>query len=298
MFLNESAILLTGNIDMNHIFKTAIAVAAAALIGLPLVSAASVLEWRIVKSQNFSQTSATTTVANGASADALLITDDPADFSSIVFSGNTTGPLSMTQDADEWEAPFNFASKAAMDAELPNNTTYSFSTSGGTLGAITETVQVTGDAYPTVVPILDAGTFNSLTTFDVAQDFVFSWNTPSANVTAVNLQIVDLADNDLFDYLAFAPGAGQGSLIPTQVTMAGGTLQAGTAYGVFLEFAVGIADLGDTNGFQTGIGTYGFNYATDSAFTTAAAPAPAPATWLLFAPALMLCARRKTTSAA
>jgi len=237
---------------------------------------ASVIEWRINKGQNFVQVANNVqpTVAEDYTFDALLFTTDAGDFSSVTLSGGLGG--SFTQDGTVWERVGDFLTKPALDAAFPNSTAYQINTSGGTLGSFNENVPLATDRYPTQVPYLTGNTFDELSTFDVSQDLLLTWNLPSSGgpqVTGAVIEIYEIpTDNSAFFTGLLSPGT-------TSILMPGGTLLPGSDYEFYIEFPTGVLDVRD--GFDTGFGVTGFNTATASFFTTAVS-VPEPTTLTLF----------------
>lgn len=102
------------------------------------------------------------------------------------------GSLAFELDGTEWIYDEEFQTEGAMDAKFPNNTSYTINLSGGTLGTLTQTVNVGVKAFPDV-PYFTGSVYSDLQDFDPTVGFDFVFATPSGNA---DLTIIEIEVND------------------------------------------------------------------------------------------------------
>jgi|TARA_B110000495_G_scaffold202625_1_gene223271 hypothetical protein len=102
------------------------------------------------------------------------------------------GSLAFELDGTEWIYDEEFQTEGAMDAKFPNNTSYTITLSGGTLGTLTQTVNVGVKAFPDV-PYFTGSVYSDLQDFDPTVGFDFVFATPSGNA---DLTIIEIEAND------------------------------------------------------------------------------------------------------
>lgn len=253
-----------------------------AMIAMSSVPAdANVFEWVLFKDHNYIQTANNVRPTTIDLFDyELVLQTDPGDFATV----NLLGPgvnIPLTEiDPGEWEEVAFFGTQAALDAAMPSApTVYSISTSGGTLGSLSENVTMGPDRYPTLAPYVSGNSFNDLSSFDVSQDIIIDFGQPDpgdSQVTAFSFYIVDeINDIDLFTYQEFGTGPYSGSFL-----LPGGTLDPLTTYTAEMEFSTALQDSVDGFGPVSNFPIAETNFAalTLFEFETAASAVPEPST--------------------
>jgi len=172
--------------------------------------------------------------------ESCVVTESAGDATSVTISGGgIQGSLAFTLEGEEWCLEKDYNSEAEMDAEFPNDTQYTITLSGGTLGTLTQTFTVGAKAYSSL-PYLVGDGYSTLQNFDPSSEFTFQFASPSGapNFTAVEIE----ADGDSpFD--AFVDGS------QTSLAMNAGTLSEGQLYEGYLDHING--------GFVSGTGGFG-----------------------------------------
>jgi hypothetical protein len=161
--------------------------------------------------------------------------------------------------------------QAAMDAAFPTGT-YTFTgTNGGQTD--TATLNYSADDYSQSLPYLTGSDYSSLQGMNASQGFTFDLSpfTPGTNANQTDAYIFLTVYNQTTGDAVFSDGFLSPS--DTSIAMAGGTLDAGTAYSYEIDYS----DRDDASG--TG-GQFdpelGFDVRTDGTFTTAPAVAATP----------------------
>lgn len=143
-----------------------------------------------------------------------------------ISGGGLSGNVALELSGSEWIYEKEYASEAAMDADFPNETTYTLTLSGGTLGTLTQDIVLGAKNYPEQ-PYLTGSGYSELLAFDPSTPFDFEFGTPGSSATKTNIEVEDDEDNPPFD--AFVDAAQQ------TVTMPANSLIAGQVYHVFVE---------------------------------------------------------------
>lgn len=259
---------------------------------------ANVSEWVLFKDHNYIQTTDNVRPPTAGLFDyELVLVTDPGDFGTVNLLGPGINIPLIEVEPGEWEEVAFFGTQAALDAALPSSpTTYSMSTTGGTLGSLSESIPLGPDRYPTLAPYVTGTSFSDLSSFDVNQDLIVNFGDPDAGdtqVTAFSFFIVDeLTDTDLFTYQEFGSGPFSGNfLIP------GGTLDPFTTYTAEMEFSTAVPDVVDGFGpvSNSPISETNFAALTTFEFVTATSAVPEFSSLTLATLALlgMSCRRRK-----
>ncbi|MBK1880526.1 leucine-rich repeat domain-containing protein, partial [Pelagicoccus mobilis] len=204
---------------------------------------AAVTEWGIVKSlggsQPLDQFSAT---PDQFEVEIWVETEAEGDATSATVSGGgLQGAVALTYEDGEWILEQDFDSEAAMNAVFPDNTTYTLNLSGGTLGALTQTIAIGPRKYPKV-PYLTGRVYSDLQHMDAAADFELGFG---AAGDGVDLVIVEIEETQ-----------GEGNIVleedlsssATSQVIPGDTLVAGRHYDAFVGF-YHINNVSGDNGF-------------------------------------------------
>lgn len=168
-----------------------------------------------------------------------------------------------------------YPTQAAMDADFPTGT-YTFNTSGGTVGAATTNFNYSADFYPNALPFLTGSDYTALQGANAGSDITVHFNAytndPSVNDQLRFFTVFDPVLNTFVVNDAFLPNS------TASVTIPANTLQAGRNY---------IYEIVNSNRVQTASPNTGFNaflaydLRTTGAFSTAAAATPEPGTLAL-----------------
>jgi hypothetical protein len=264
-------------------------VAMAALITMVSTQVhADVSEWVLFKDHNYLQTSDNVrpTTVGLYDYEVFLVTD-PGDFGTVNLLGPGVNIPLIEVEPGVWEEDEFFGTQAALDAVLPSSpTAYSISTTGGTLGILSESISLGPDRYPTLAPYVTGTSFSDMSSFDVNQDLIVNFGDPNsgdAQVTAFSFYVVDeFTDTDLFTYQEFGSAPFSGSfLIP------GGTLDPLTTYTAEMEFSAFVSDVVDDFGPVSNSPISGTIFASLTTFEFTTSPVPEPGTFALAAIALL-----------
>ena len=196
------------------------------LLALQSFATADVLEYQVIKSRYFSQTSVVAPTVAHAYEFAAELDMDAGDAATADVNG-----LSLTQiDPEYFEYLVNFPNQAAMDAAFPAGTTYDLQIQGGALGTRDETLLLpTPGVFPSI-PALTPASYLALQAADATQPLLLQWTAPLNATHLVGVEIYNpVTDNGLFE---LGPVLAQ-----TSVVIPSGTLQQGVSYQFVLYFA-------------------------------------------------------------
>ncbi len=155
-------------------------------------------------------------VETGAAGDATSVS---------ISGGNINGSLSFEQDGTEWNYEQDFQSEAAMDAVFPNNSDYTITLSGGSLGTLTQSVSVGNKAFPDL-PYLTGTGWSMLQEFDPSVSFDFEFATPSQEAS---LTVIEIENNGESSFEAMVDAS------QTTVNLPPNTLSSGTVYEGYVD---------------------------------------------------------------
>ncbi|MFT6242252.1 MAG: hypothetical protein ACJAQT_004355 [Akkermansiaceae bacterium] len=211
------------------------------------ISNASVLpDWRINKARNYNQTAANTAPTTPIFWDlwALVETRNPNDIGSVTMSGGgLASPLSFFNEGEgEWTYEKDYSAQAALDADFPDNGTFTITVSGGALGTRVQTININSAAFPPV-PYLTGALFDEARSLDPADDFSFVWNDPMGSAT--HLVISSETNEGGEEYFS------EKSLIgsTTIATVPANSIPDNILCYGYLEFGRGATNVGNTGGF-------------------------------------------------
>lgn len=234
---------------------------------------AQVVEWHFAKSAVYEQVAANVMPAApwvwGASA--LVVTSAPSDAGLVTLSGgNLSGSLQLVHEGGGvWVLERDYATQAAMNAELPSNTTYTLTLSGGTLGVQTQAVVVGPERYPNT-PYLTGTSFGTAGQFPWSTATTLTWNHPGVQTQASGLTVFDVSDRAGDpSFAAITPGAVMSATVPAN------TLNADDCHWGWLEFTIDVAV--PAGGFGVA-GTSHHTRGTDFQIRTWSHPTP-PCAW-------------------
>ncbi len=146
--------------------------------------------------------------------------------SATISGGGLSGDVALVLDGTEWIYEKEYDSEAAMDADFPNETTYTLTLSGGTLGTLTQSVTLGAKDYPDQPYLVGSG-FSDLEEFDPAQAFDFVFGAPGNAANKTLVEVEEDGDDSPFD--SFVDASQQ------TITMPADSLQAGAIYEVFVD---------------------------------------------------------------
>ena len=224
---------------------------------------ASILGYGFGFTQYYSQTSnSQPTSPYEDQADADLSTSLSTDLTGVsVTSSSPLSPMVMTGGGGNYQYHRTFGSQAAMDADFPDSTTYTFTISGGTLAGQSQSATTpSADAF-SAVPFFTGSTFSSLQGANAASAINLTFN----SLTPVEGHSIE-AEVLVFQGSNFIWTSPNYFNSQTSSTIPANTLSPGTAYQIELYFFEGS---GSPPGAEV-------DYASETlaSFTTAAAPEP------------------------
>src|ERR1051326_175787 len=250
-----------------------IAVAGLALIALAPGANAAITSFEVFKTLTYDQIAQ---VPNGQPFNftgyggyARIIYNNNADFTAArVTSLSPLSPmvLSGSNGLFVFFAP-NVSTKQVLDTDFPNGTLYTFSLSGGTLGAQSASLSPpAADGYATSVPVFSNNTYNLLQGVDPSAAIPLSWNTWSAP-TFINTPLTFVTINRTSDNLSVFSTSGNNTLTSTSIPA--NTLQPNTQYTAVLAFSARSVVVGA--GFGGSPSGAAYDLITSLTFTTGAA---------------------------
>ena len=238
----------------------------------------AILDFNLFKNTAYQQTNdAQPTTPIGYFGSVAVESNNTTDFT----AGNvtSTSPLSpmmltMTGTTGAFQSAF-LGTKATLDADFPNGTTYTYNISGGTLGSQTATLSTPAtDEYAATIPFFTNNAFTSLQGANSASSINLSWN-PYATPPGINTPLIFVGVTRVSDNTFVAGTSGSNAL--NSFTIPANTLQPGTQYDLDLVYS---ARNGTANaGFGGANSFYSYDVRTDLVFTTAAASIPEPSTF-------------------
>ena len=267
---------------------TLLAFAVASLNGSSLK--ADINFYRLFKTDAYQQTSnaqPTTPVFFTGNAD--IIFSNNSDFAAAqVTSASPLSPMTLSPSFPGFFGYGQFYTPPSnLDTDFPNNTTYEYGISGGTLGTQTASLSTpAANIFASQVPFFNGTTFDQLQGMNTAGSFQFTLNgyaTPvGSNVALTFLDIIRVSDGAVV-YTDFGPNTQTSFVLPAN------TLQPGTAYIADLVYSSRI----DTPnaGFNGATSEIGYDLRSDLNFSTAV-PEPASLVLALFAAVALIAARR------
>jgi len=162
------------------------------------ISNATVTDFRLNKSRNYTQTADNTahTAPTLWDAWAFVATRNPEDAGGITISGGgIVGTLSFTRDNNEWLSNNEYGSEAALNAEFPDNTEYTVTLSGGALGTLVQKIPVGAQGYASP-PYLTSTQFTDLMSLNPTEDLLIEWS----NLSRDSIGSVDFGSTQLEIY--------------------------------------------------------------------------------------------------
>jgi hypothetical protein len=206
---------------------------------------------------------------------------NPGDFAgaTVTYPGpSSPATLSQTSPTNFLYQNGFFATTAAMDVAFPMGT-YTYNTSGGTVGAATTSISYAADHYPTAQPFLTGTDYTALQGANANAPFTFHLSSfafdPLVSEQDEFLTIFDTALNTVVYDAGFLPGS------TPSVTIGANTLQPGRDY-VYQVIDSNRVQLSSPGAAFNAVG--GFDLSTTGEFSTAPAATPEPGTL-----ALLLC---------
>ena len=196
----------------------------------------------VTKGETFQQTSdAPPSTPNSLFGFMDLTASSSADLTAAQVTTNDVvpSPLSPFTLAPLYPGTFTFykgeASLAALDTDFPNNALYTFSLSGGTLGAQSTFLLVPPtNLFPSQVPAFSSATFDQLQGMNPAVPFQFTWNgyTPAANINVAStyLQITNVSGDPGANYYYSGSNTLTSQVLPAGSLVPGATYQASLTY--------------------------------------------------------------------
>jgi len=203
---------------MCNLFRTVLL----ALVLFSLGLEGAILEWGFVKGRG-GVVSADNQAPSVTVYDVEIYVDTSVvgDATSVTISGgNINGSLAFELDGTEWFYNQDFQNEAAMDAVFPNNSNYTITLSGGSLGTLTQSVSVGAKAYPDLPYLVGSG-YSELQAFNPINSFDFNFAAPS---TEADLTIVEIEANGESPFEAFVDAS------QTTINLPENTLSSGVVY--------------------------------------------------------------------
>ncbi|NCF85161.1 MAG: hypothetical protein GWQ05_04175 [Verrucomicrobiaceae bacterium] len=190
-----------------------------------LCAEAAVTDWEFEKGAFYSQISDNTVppsedgwfvsidVETGSASDATAVS-----ISRSVLAGNTP----LEQNDGEWCLFKIYETESEANTEFPNNTSYTITLSGGTLGTLVQQVTLGPPNYPSV-PYLTNEDASRARSINTAAPFMLQWGPTSAPTNFVSAEINDkISDIDVWDQ--------ETTIGSTSGTIPAGTLTPGHCY--------------------------------------------------------------------
>jgi hypothetical protein len=221
------------------------------LFSLPLLAMgsaqASVEDWFFDKAITYRQTADDTqpSTASFWFVEIGVATTTPGDFSAASISRVGSATVhNLTFGDGEWLFEKSYASEAALNSEFPSNNDYTFTLTAGSLAGQTQTFTLGAANYP-AIPYLQFHNFSLAQSINASQNFSLNWNDPGGFATSASLEVEDqinetcIVDEEL-----------DGTPIPTDLLIPGGSFSAGYSYDAYLSF-FNTANASGAGGFGT-----------------------------------------------
>jgi len=252
---------------------------------------AAIEDYDIFKTLEYQQTSSSAPIAaSKAFLNFELDVDNPGELGSVVVSyGGPASPVSLTASGTSFLYQSGYVTPAQLDSDFPNGIDYTFTTSGGTLGAGSRTYSLSATPSYPGVPALTGNSYNaiqSITTLDPVTLTENGFPTPSGVQFTDGYQVLTIT-KDSDGSVAFLDGLI--SPTTTSFVIPSGSLEPSTTYHLELEYFTRIATFDD--GFFIASSQRTYVEKTEIGFTTTAAGVPEPVTTALLA--LPLCLLRR-----
>lgn len=252
---------------LSSVLTLAACVLALALLNVSVVHA-DVDFYRLFKTDGYQQTSnaqpATLDFATGT-VDILYSND--ADFDTAqVTSASPLSPMTLSPSFSGIVDYGQFyATAPARDVDFPNNTTYEYGISGGTLGTQSASLTTPAtDLFASQIPFFNGTTFDQLQGMDSASSFQFNYDGYDAPIGSTTpwsfFAIIRVSDGAVI-YNDSGPNTQTAFVLPAN------TLQPGMDYIADLVYSSRVDALGA--GFNGATSEVGFDLRTDLRFTTA-----------------------------
>ena len=169
----------------------------------------------------------------------VVMTEGPGEAGSVTISGGgIAGSLAFTQEGNEWLYEQEFASEAEMDALFPNDSVYTITLSGGSLGTLTQSVTVGARSFSSL-PYLAGSGLSDLKKINPNND-AFLFLADPGNPVDLSVMEIEGESGEVFQEELTG-----GNLI---FQMGGGTLEEDREYEVYFDHVI-VADQSGTNGF-------------------------------------------------
>ena len=208
---------------------------------------ATITDYELLKLADYTQTSDAqpTTLTEYSAVEQVV--SSAGDFTSASFSGGGSS-LTLPGSNGTFIAGQIFSTKGALDAAVPNGTTFTFALTGGTYGGQTATVtSFATDQYPPSVPYLTGTTFDSLQNVNAAHPINLTFNS-QPNGSSV---IISTSSGAVYSNFTL-PASATSLLLPANTLQPGQTYQMDLLSGAiaatsgFTPPALGLMFQGDT----------------------------------------------------
>jgi hypothetical protein len=234
---------------------------------------AEITFYDLIKSMDYIQTGPSAPVAPVEYDGNAGIASAVGDFTNAsITSSSPISPFGLTVFPGDASFFIALATKAQLDADIPNGTTYTFNVSGGGVGTQSATLTLPStDEYAANVPFLTGGSYNALQGMNASAPLTLTFD-PFAAVAGTN-----------FDFMIvdFYPAGNSQPLINADLAntassyaLAANTLQPNTSYTFALSYFVN--NFTSNAGFGQATDEYGYSESTFVHFTTGPAAVPEP----------------------
>jgi hypothetical protein len=240
---------------------------------------ASIHAYRLFKSETFSQTSNAQPSAPASYKGAAdLLYSTPSELSSAQLtvasplSPATLAPLSFGYS----DFSKTYASASALDTDFPNNATYTYTISGGTLGTHSSTLSTPASSpYASHVPFLNGTDYSQLQEMDSTAPFQFTFDgfAPPGAGQALIILVLSRVSTGQNDFAMTDLNTQQ-----TSFTVPAHTLLPSTAYVGDLLYSYNVSTTVFSAGFNLAQAVVEYDLHDQFAFTTAV---PEPASLVL-----------------
>jgi hypothetical protein len=250
----------------------------------------AILFYNVFKTQAYSQTSnaqpVTPTGFGGfANVNASLATDLTG---GTVTSLSPLSPMALTGSNGNFAFGVGVATKAVLDIDFPNATTYTFNLTGGTFGGQSASLATpASDEYAPSVPFFTNNLFSALQGVNSTAAINLTFN-PFIAPAGVNTPLTFLLINRVSDGTIAFSDSGTNTL--SSAFVAANTLLPGTQYDLSIVYSDRL--LTANAGFSGATAFSAYDLRTDLFFTTAAAATatPEPSSLLLAAAGMAIVA--------